>query len=588
MEKWVVMAKKADFYGIGETFSIDPVLARIIRNRDVIGEEAIERYLHGDVCSLYSPYEMKDMDRAVAILKEKIQEKKKIRIIGDYDIDGIMSTYILWHGLKSCGGNVDLAIPDRMLDGYGINQRLITEAAAEGVDTVLTCDNGIAAGEVIALGNDLGLTCIVTDHHAIPYEDTEAGRRYQIPPAAAVVNPKQVDCPYPFKELCGGAVAFKLIQALLEALGREKEEYLQYLPYAAFATVGDIMELVGENRILVKEGLKALRETKNPGLLALMQENRIVPSQLSTHHIGFVLGPCLNAGGRLDTARRAVELLQAEESVQAAKLARDLTDLNASRKDLTQKGVEKAEVLAEEAILQGDKVLVLYLADCHESLAGIIAGRIKEKYHRPTFVVTEAEEGLKGSGRSIEAYAMYDELIRVSHLFTRFGGHAMAAGISLKKDNLEELRRCLNENAALTEEDFVPKVAIDLPLPLDYLSPELTRQLSILEPFGKGNEKPLFADRDITVLSAKLLGKNENVCKLQVKSSGGKRFSAVYFGDGKEFFRYVTEKFGPQAREALLKGKGEAAEIALSFTYYPQMDTYAGKKELQLVLHHYR
>lgn len=587
MEKWVVMAKRADFKKIGEAFSIDPVVARIIRNRDIVGEEEINAYLNGDVRMLHDPRRMKDLEKAVGILAGKIKENKKIRVIGDYDIDGVMSTYILTEALKRCKARVDNAIPDRIADGYGLNERLITEARAAGIDTILTCDNGIAAGEEIALGKSLGLTIIVTDHHEVPYDETAQGRCYKLPCADAVVNPKQADCFYPFKGLCGAGVAYKLVQVLFEEMGESPEKILDYLPYAAFATVGDVMDLIGENRILVKEGLKRLRETDNKGLHALMLQNQLLPENIKAYHIGFVLGPCLNASGRLDTAVRALRLLQAEDEKEAVELAKDLTDLNASRKDMTARGVEQADILAAKAVMAGDRVLVLFLPDCHESLAGIIAGRIREKYNRPVFVLTRSEEGVKGSGRSIESYSMYEELCGIKELFTRFGGHPMAAGVSLPEENVPVMRKRLNELTALAEEDFIPKIIIDVPMPIDYITPELVSQLSLLEPFGKGNEKPVFAEKELTLLSARILGKNRNVCRMQVRSSHGRIMDAMYFGDTERFVSYMEEKYTKEAVRTLFDGRPQGTPIRMSFVYYPEVNHFNGRDTMQIVVKNY-
>lgn len=587
MEKWVVMAKKADFKQIGERFSIDPVVARVIRNRDVVGEEAIEAYLNGDVSMLSEPRTMKDIEKAVDILKEKIGSEKKLRIIGDYDIDGIQSTYILSEALKRCGAKVDIAIPDRMLDGYGLNERLITEAHQDGIDTIVTCDNGIAAYEEIAMGKSMGMTIIVTDHHEVPYEETEEGRQYRIPNADAVVNPKQTDCSYPFKGLCGAGVAYKLVQVLYEELGRPREEVYEFLPYAAFATIGDVMELTGENRIIVKEGLRRLQHTDNKGLHALMLQNQLLPQDIRAYHIGFILGPCLNASGRLDTAVRALRLMQAKDDKEALELAKDLTDLNASRKELTAIGLEQADMLAQEALAAGDKVLVLFLPECHESLAGIIAGRIREKYNHPVFVLTRGEEGVKGSGRSIECYSMYEELCKVKELFTKFGGHPMAAGVSLPEERVDEMRQRLNLLTTLVEEDFVPKIRIDVPMPVDYITPKLVEELSILEPFGKGNEKPVFADKELHLLSARILGKNENVCKMQIQSKNGTYLEAMYFGNVENLKNYMIEKYGAEAVQSLFTGKRPDTDIIMSFVYYPEINRFNGRETLQIVVKNY-
>ena len=587
MEKWVVTAKGADFKALGQRFQIDPVVARIIRNRDVVGEEAMEAYLNGDVSMLHDPHVMKDLDLAVDILLEKIRRRKKIRIIGDYDIDGIMSTYILLEALERCGALVDIDIPDRITDGYGLNERLIRKAHADGVDTILTCDNGIAAGVEIALGKELGMTIIVTDHHEVPYEDSEGKRRYHVPCADAVVNPKQQDWPYPYSGLCGAGVAYKLVQVLFEVLHEEPEAVYSFLTYAAFATIGDVMDLTGENRILVKEGLKRLRQTTNPGLLALMRQNGLDPLELTAYHIGFILGPCLNASGRLDTAVRALKLLRAKEEGEALSLARDLTDLNAGRKELTAKGVETAQILAREAIAAGDKVLVFFLPECHESLAGIIAGRIRETFYRPVFILTRGEEQVKGSGRSIEGYSMFEELCKVKDLFTRFGGHPMAAGVSLEEARIEEMRRRLNELAELDEEDLLPKIRIDVPMPVDYITPELIKELELLEPFGKGNEKPVFADKNLTLLSARILGKNRNVCKMRIKSSYGRIMEAVYFGDIAKLQDYMVEKFSRPVVEALFSGNHYNGNICMSFVYYPELNNFNGRTNIQIVVKYY-
>ena len=590
MEKWVVTAKRADFYEIGKQFQIDPVVARIIRNRDVVGTEAIEQYLHGDKSDLLDPHAMKDVERTAEFLRDACIGKKKIRIIGDYDIDGIMSTYILLEALTSCGAQVDYAIPDRIADGYGLNERLVRQAYEDGIDVILTCDNGIAAAAEIALGKSLGMTILVTDHHEVPYEETEQGKTYLLPCADAVVDPKQATCAYPFKSLCGAGVAYKLIKVFYEKMERNAEEADDFLPYVAFATVGDVMDLIGENRILVKEGLKGLRETQNKGLRALMIQNKLDPAELRTFHIGFILGPCLNASGRLDTATRALRLLRAAGEEEASELAKDLTDLNESRKNMTSQGVEQAGVLAEECVLAGDKVLVLFLPDCHESLAGIIAGRIREKYNRPTFVLTRGEEGVKGSGRSIESYSMYDELCRVKELFTKFGGHPMAAGFSLPEENVLVMRRRLNELTTLTEEDLIPKIRIDVPMPISYITPRLIQELSYLEPFGKGNEKPVFADRNLTVLSLRVLGKNRNVCKMRVKaeeSAGGCILDAVWFGDSEQFLMTARQACGDNTVRALLEGRPRKEEMVISVVYAPEINRFNGRETIQIIIRNY-
>ncbi len=571
MERWVVAAKRADFQAIAEKFRIDPVIARLIRNRDVVGDEQIREYLYGGLEELHDPMLMKDMGKAAEILEKKIREGKWIRIIGDYDIDGIMSTYILLTGLRRLGAKVDIRIPDRIVDGYGLNENLVRQAKEDGADTILTCDNGIAALDQIRLAKELGMTVVVTDHHEIPYEDLENGARaYHVPEADAVVNPKQKDCGYPFKGLCGGAVAWKLIQVMLKRFGHSEEESFDWLEFAAIATVGDVMDLQGENRILVKEGLKRLHRTGNLGLQELIRVQGLEPDQVSAYHIGFVIGPCLNASGRLDTAERSLALLLAEKREEAARLAGDLKALNESRKEMTRQGEEKAVRLVEGSDLKYDKVLVVYLPECHESLAGIIAGRLREHFHKPSIVLTRSEDGVKGSGRSIEAYSMYEELCKCRELFTKFGGHPMAAGLSMAgEEQVEILREKLNRLSTLTEEDFVEKVTIDVPMPVSYITKRLISQIQLLEPFGKGNTKPLFAQKDLTVLSCRIFGKNRNVAKLQVQDPGGYRMDAVYFGDAETFAKFARE------------------HPVLSLTYYPAVNVWNGRENLQITIQNY-
>ena len=569
MEKWVVMAKKADFQKIGKEFGIDPVVARLIRNRDVEGMDDIRSYLCGTLDDIPSPWLLKDMKKATEILSAKINAGAKIRIIGDYDIDGVTATYILLTGLKRLGANVDTYIPDRIKDGYGLHSQLVEKAAADGVDTIVTCDNGIAASQEIALAKKGGMTVIVTDHHEIPYEDTEQGRVWIIPQADAVINPKQPGCGYPNKNICGAVVAWKLIWSLYETYGIDRDEILEFSEAAAVATVGDVMDLQGENRIIVKDGLKRLPHTGNQGFQALIEANGLTGERITAYHVGFVLGPCINASGRLDTASRALSLLCTKNWDQAAKAAGDLVALNQSRKAMTEEGRDKAVDLIEQSGLSKDRVLVVYLPECHESLAGIIAGRLREKYYKPVFVLTKAENGVKGSGRSIEAYSMYEELVKCSDLLEQFGGHPMAAGLSLKEENVEIFRRKLNELCTLTESELTPKITIDVPMPISYLSRELTEQLSVLEPFGKGNTKPLFAQKGLRVLNLRILGKNQNVAKMKLVDASGTSVDAVYFGQALEFQSYVQQK------------------ETVSVTYYPEINVYQGRETLQAVIRNY-
>ena len=574
MEKWFVTMKKADFNGIAEKYQISPIIARLMRNRDVIGDEAIDFYLNGTVEDLYDGLLMKDMDRAVDILKEKIEEGKKIRVIGDYDIDGVNATYILQQGLAGLGADVDTDIPDRIKDGYGLNQMLIDRALEDDVDTIITCDNGIAAMNEIAYGKENGMTIVVTDHHEVPYLEENGEKKYLLPPADAVVDPHRADCGYPFKGLCGAAVAYKLVEVLYRVSGKSEQEveHLQesLMENVAIATIGDVMDLVGENRVFVKKGLELLKTTKNEGLHALMQCTGVDTANLNTYHIGFVIGPCINAGGRLDTAKRALELLNASNRREAVTLAADLKELNDSRKEMTEEGVEEAVRQIESSSWKDDQVLVVYLPECHESIAGIIAGRIKERYYRPTFVLTKGETGVKGSGRSIEAYDMFAEMSRCRELFTKFGGHKLAAGLSLEEENVEVFRKRINELADLTEEDLQMKVSIDMRLPFPYINEELIHELKILEPFGKGNGKPLFAESKLRVIQPRIFGKNRNVLKCRLEDQQGNQMEAVYFGEVEDCLQQMEKK------------------QIMSFTYYPSINEYMGRRTIQLTIVNYQ
>lgn len=586
MERWVLLRKGADFEAIGKKYQISSRLACLIRNRDVIGEEAVDRYLNGTISDLYDGMLMKDMDKAIDILKEKILEDKKIRVIGDYDIDGVNATYILLEGLERLGADVDSDIPDRISDGYGLNRHLVERAYEAGVDTLITCDNGIAAADEIAYGKEMGMTVIVTDHHEVPFDEQDGEKRYRIPPADAVMDPKQPDCLYPFKGLCGAAVAYKLMEALWESMGKDSADLDDLIENVAIATIGDVMDLDDENRIFVKEGLQMLRRTKNPGLKALIECTGIDKNSLNSYHIGFVLGPCINASGRLDTAKRALELLRAGTQKEADILAGDLKALNDSRKDMTEEAVKQAEEQVETTTISKDKVLVVYLPDCHESLAGIVAGRIRENYYKPVFVLTDAEEGVKGSGRSIDGYHMYEELNKCKELLTKFGGHRLAAGLSLPKENVGKFREMLNKNCTLTEEEMKEKVTIDMEMPFGCVTEGLVKELELLEPFGKGNTKPVFAARDVTLLGARILGKNRNVLKLQVQDVNGCRIEAMLFHHADDFLGKLEEQYGKTELEALLKGRGR--QIRISMTYYPDINEYMGKKTPQIVVTHYR
>ncbi len=586
MEQWMLLRKGAEFDRIAKKFHISPRLACLIRNRDVIGDEAIEQYLNGGISKLSDGYLMKDMEKSISILKEKIENHKKIRVIGDYDIDGVNATYILLEGLEKLGAEVDSDIPDRMKDGYGLNMDLIERAVKDGADTIITCDNGIAAKEEIAYAKSLGMTVIVTDHHEVPFEESEGEKYYILPPADAVIDPKQADCSYPFKGLCGAAVAYQLMVKLIGVFGRSLDELSYLIENVAIATVGDVMDLTGENRIFVKEGLLRLRNTKNPGLKALIECAGLDRNHIGSYHIGFVIGPCLNAGGRLDTAKRALALLRAKTEQEAKVLAEDLKALNDSRKDMTAKAVEQAAELVENQPEGKNKVLLLYLPDCHESLAGIVAGRIRERYWKPVFILTDAAQGVKGSGRSIEAYHMYEGLNRCKELLDKYGGHKLAAGLSLKKENIAPLRRMLNEFCTLTEQDMAEKVSIDMELPFSCVTEKLVSELELLEPFGKGNTKPVFAARNVFVLEGRILGKNHNVLKLRVRDSADTSIEAMFFGDIDRFFGYLEERFGAGAGKRVLGGRADGMKI--SVTYYPGINKYQGRRSPQIVITHYR
>ena len=586
MQKWLVASKKADFDRIAEKYNIDKVIARIIRNRDVVSDEEIELFLNGTMENLHAPSLMMDMDKATDILKERISKGEHIRIIGDYDVDGICSTYILLCGLRALNANVDIKIPHRIKDGYGLNDSLIEEAKEDKVDLILTCDNGIAAISQIELANSYGIDVIVTDHHEVPFYLEEEKKVYTLPNALAVVDHKREDCNYPFKSICGAFIAYKLIENILDG---EKTHVLEELiPFAALATICDVMDLKDENRIIVKEGLKRMNKTNNLGLKALLIVNGLEEKTLTNYHVGFIIGPCLNATGRLDTAKRALELFDAKTFAEASVIANELKELNESRKKMTEDGVLEAINTIENESLNKDDVLVIYLKGTHESLAGIIAGRIKEKYNKPTFVLTDAEDGIKGSGRSIESYDMYENLNKVKDLFVRFGGHKMAAGISLRNvEDILSLRKRLNDNSTLTEDDFIKKIHIDVPMPLSYISMDFINSLDILEPFGTANPKPVFATKNISFLSYKRIGKNKNVGKFKITDEAKRSFDMVYFGDLDEFEEYIRANFGKDQYDNLTVGRCNIGEIVMSIVYYPEINEYKGISNIQIIMNYY-
>ena len=564
MSKWMVYAKKADFKAIAARYGIDQVIARIIRNRDVCTNEEIDMYLGGDISSMHDAHLLKDADKAADIIIDKINHRKHIRIVGDYDIDGVCSVTILLKGLKRAGADVDYTVPDRIADGYGINENLIKKAFDQGIDTILTCDNGIAAYNQVEYAKSLGMTIIVTDHHDIPFKEENGEKVFLESDADAIVNPKQKECKYPFKMLCGATVAYKIIEIIYERLNLNPEDLNEYRQLAAIATIGDVVDLEDENRILVKFGLSTLKNTKNTGIRALADACQIDIASLSSYHIGFVIGPCLNAGGRLETARHAVSLLMEENPGEARVKAEKLRSLNEERKDMTEKEAAKAIDMVENTELINDNVLVVYLPECHESVAGIIAGRVKEYFYRPTFVITDAAEGAKGSGRSIEGYNMFEEITRCGYLLNKFGGHPMAAGISLDKENIDEFRWQLNHNQKLTKEQLTPVTWIDVPMPLGYAGFPLIEQLKLLEPFGKGNEKPVFADKNLRVRQASIIGKNRNVLKMVLEDANAYSYDAIMFR---------ADSMNVPKREQ-----------NISIVYYPSINEFNGKKTIQFVV----
>ncbi|MCR5703471.1 MAG: single-stranded-DNA-specific exonuclease RecJ [Eubacterium sp.] len=578
-ERWYLHTKKADFNEIGRKYHISTIIAKIIRNRDVVGDEAIQNYLHPKTEFMDSPWLFKDMDAAVDLLNIKIDSEMKIRVIGDYDVDGICAGYMLLRGLRELGANVDLVVPHRIEDGYGINERLIEKAYDDGIDTIVTCDNGIAAIEPIKRAKELGMTVIITDHHEVPFEETPNGKDYQIPPADAVVNHKQVDCNYPFKELCGAMVVYQTLMALFESRGENQRKVRELLPYGAMATVCDVMSLVGENRAIVRFGIKQFRELKDLGLKTLIQVCKLDCNQITPYHLGFVLGPNLNASGRLDTAGKAIKLLEEKDPEQAQVLARKIYELNEERKTMTEQ--YRLQAIREAKEMQ-DRVLVVYIPECHESIAGIIAGKVRDYFHKPTFILTNGENGVKGSGRSIEEYNMYEALTGVKELLSKFGGHPMAAGVSLEKENVEKFRKRINENCNLSEDDLYLKVWIDTTLPFDYISKELVEELKYLEPFGKGNPKPVFAEKNLQLVHLKIRGKEGNVLSLFVEDEGHRRMPAVIFQRSQEFLAFIVEKFGQEELDKAMAGRKNS--IRFMATFYPGINEFQGNQTLQLVI----
>lgn len=578
-EKWMLQTKKADFGEIAKKFNINPIVARIIRNRDVVGDDEIEKYLNTNIDTLSSPWLFKDMDKAVDILKIKIAGKNKIRIISDYDVDGICSGYILNKALSELGADVDVVVPHRVNDGYGINESLIQDAKDAGVDTIVTCDNGIAASEQVDFAKELGMTVVITDHHEVPFVEEDGEKKYIVPNADAVVNHKQSTCEYPFKDLCGAMVAYQLMRALYESMGQNQKNLESLLVYGAMATVCDVVPLRGENRTIVKTGLELIKTTKDVGLNALMDACGINKESVGSYHFGFILGPCLNASGRLDTAKRAVDLLNETDSEKASADAKKLKSLNDERKDITEQGAKEAIDMARE---MKDKILVLYLPDCHESVAGIIAGRVKEFFNKPSIVLTDAEDCVKGSGRSIDEYDMFENLSQVKDLFLKFGGHKMAAGLSIEKENIEELRTRLNEKCTLTEEDLMKKIEVDSELPFKFATFGLVNDLKKLEPFGVGNKKPIFAGKDIQINRIKILGKEGKAIRLEMTDESGFKMQGIMFNKSKRFMKFLSDKFGQDEIDKAMEGVTN--EIKLMLLYYPNINEFNGRQYLQLII----
>ena len=586
-ERWFIKNRKADYKTMSLKYGISELMSKLIINRDIFEDEIIKSYVTPEFNKLHNPREMKDLELAVNILKEKIITNKKIRIIGDYDVDGVISVYMLYTALKKCNANVDYEIPDRIKDGYGINEKIIKEAKDDGIDTILTCDNGISAIDQIKYAKELGLTVIVTDHHDIPFVEDENNKKIFLrSDADAILNPKQKDCNYKFKSLCGAGVAFKLIEVLYEEFNIDKEECYKLIEFLAIATVCDVVDLIDENRIFVKKGLEKINNTTNLGLGELIRENEIQDKTISVYHLGFIIGPCINASGRLDNAKKGLRLLLADEEDEAVHLAKELVKLNAERKDMTMKGVEDAIEIIEGTEIINDKVLVVYLPHIHESLAGIIAGRIRERYNAPTLILTNGEEFAKGSGRSIEEYNMFEKLLECKELLEKFGGHPMAAGLSIKEENIDKLREKLNENSMLKDEDLIKKIKIDCVLPLDQINFRVIEDLEKLEPFGKGNEKALFGIKDVNVIKAQILGKNRNVLKLKLKSNSDKIFDGIYFGDIEEFEQTVCDKYNSEELSKLYDGIFN--DVKLDFVFYPNINEYNGNVSIQIVIQNYR
>ena len=586
MKKWFVKVRKTNHKNIAKEFGISEIVSKLLVNRDIIDNEYIKSFINPTYDNLHNPRDMKDLEKAVGIMKNKIITGEKIMIVGDYDVDGVISIFILFTALKRCGADVIYEIPDRIEDGYGINKSIIDKAKDKNIDTIITCDNGIAAIDTIKYGKELGMTVIVTDHHDIPFIEKKDGiREFISSEADAIINPKQIECKYKFKSLCGAGVAFKFIQVLYEEMGIDKEEAYKLIEYVAIATVCDVVDLIDENRIFVKNGLKQIKDSTNIGLNELRKVTGIEDKEISSYHLGFIIGPCINASGRLDNASKGVNLLLADNKTEANNLAVELHELNIQRKEMTQEGIESAIKFIESNKMGKDKVLVVYNPETHESIAGIVAGRIREAYNVPTIVLTRAKEGIKGSGRSIEGYNMYEELNKCKELLGRFGGHPMAAGLSLDEKNIAQLRKRLNEQTTLTDEDIVPKIFLDMQLPLENINFNLIKDISTLEPFGKANPKPMFGEKGATIIKGSILGKNRNVLKLRIMMRNGLFVDGIYFGDIEEFERIIKDKYGDEDLEKLYTGN---CKLNLDMAFYPSVNEFNGKVSIQVVIENFR
>lgn len=587
MEKWILKNPKVDFNKMSKALGISELLCRILVNRGIVDLEDAQNFIRPEITRLHDGTRMKDLQKGVGILKEKILQGRKVRVIGDYDVDGVVSTYILYRALSICGAVVDYAIPHRILDGYGINHNIVETAEQDGIDTIITCDNGISAIDQIKYAKEIGLTVVITDHHDVPFvEDNAANRISVIPEADAVIDIKQSDCGYPFKLLCGAGVAFKFVQVLFKEMGIPTAAEEEFYEFVAIATVCDVVDLTGENRIFVKKGISHLNYTSNIGLRALIEQIGLSGKNISVYHIGFIIGPCINASGRLDWAMKGLELLLCSDRDEAERLAQELYELNNERKSITVKGLEETIETIEKNNMQRDKVLVVYKPDVHESIAGIIAGRVREKYNIPTIILTDAENGVKGSGRSIDQYNMFEELLKCKSLLTKFGGHPMAAGLSLEEGNIEILRQRLNSQTTLTEDDLVPKIYIDARMPVGEINIRIAEEICSLEPFGKGNSKPLFAEKQVSVCRGTILGNEKKILKLRLLSVDKKYIDCIYFGDIDALNAYISAKFGTEALQKMYKG--QKSNTLLDIAFYIDINEYNGARSVQLILQNYR